>query len=129
MAKWKERWTMLDRVVGVLVAVVLLLFSAASALACSECHCDTARCLATLDAQAEEVITTDLEALISSLDLEREVVENASQCSYWTTIPDNAKALEYQASGAAGVDMDSRNTRPTIEGAKREAWRCRGPGV
>jgi len=83
---------MFDRVVAALVAVMLLLFSASAALACGECHYDTAQCLASLELQAEEVLCIDLE-VVSSLAHDCDMVQ--------TTNREIEEA--YSASGAAGV--------------------------
>jgi len=96
---------MFDRVVAALVAVMLLLFSASAALACGECHYDTAQCLASLELQAEEVLCIDLE-VVSSLDLNEthqvEVDPRAHDCDMVQTT--NREIEEaYSASGAAGV--------------------------
>jgi hypothetical protein len=118
--QWTRRKedVMFDRVVAVLVAVVLLLFSASAALACSGCHRDSAQCLATLDAQAEEVISTDLEVL-SSLDLEHyleaEPRDDSAQYNEWAMTSEDGTDRHVIAQCAAGVSDTDASTRDGIE--------------
>lgn len=94
---------MFDRVVAALVAVVLMLFSATAALACSECADGSVRCLVSLELQAEEVLNTDLEAVI------QDGAEYTGAVRYAIDLNDQYEALAqeaeapYMASGAAGV--------------------------
>lgn len=103
---------MFDRVVAALITVVLMLFSASAALACRECSCETVQCLASLELQAEEVLSTDLEA-VSNIDL-NEQVENENAVAYnlsraqneWYNLIGLATSDAMQeavACGAAGV--------------------------
>ena len=104
---------MFDRVVAVLVAAVLLLMGAANALACSECGLDTGQCLVSLELQAEEVLSTDLEALLQSIDTDDLCWSNANaECTEYEVLSQEAEAPVTKANGAAGVcavSMDLRN--------------------
>jgi len=95
---------MLHRVVSMLIAMVLMLFSASVALACSECHSDTAHCLVSLGNQAEEAVSADLE-VVSSLDLD-EIASKVESVVEHTERHSNHRIVE--ADGAAGVWPDSQ---------------------
>jgi len=107
---------MLDRVAAALVLMVLLLFSATAALACSECHHDTAQCLVSLELQAEEVLNTDLD-IVASLGSEYDWAENASECS---TVENeyliSEEGIDHSeiVPRAAGVSMDLESTHDLV---------------
>jgi hypothetical protein len=112
MPNWlhREEDVMYDRVVAALVAVVLLLFSAASALACSECSDGTVQCLVSLELQAEEVLSTDLEPAIQDGAQYRGAEYDANdQRTLWKVLVQEAEALATEATGASGVQSVSRS--------------------
>ena len=102
---------MLDRVVAALVAVVLLLFSVSSALACGECDRGTAQCLVSLELQAGEVLSTDLE-VVTSLGSETwaEPFDTQNDTNAMATISEQDDHVTIERS-AAGVHIDPEGAR------------------
>jgi hypothetical protein len=112
MPNWlhREEDVMYDRVVAALVAVVLLLFSAASALACSECADGTVQCLVNLELQAEEVLSTDLEpAIQDGVVIVAPGIYANDHRIICEVLAQEAEALVTEATGASGVQTASRS--------------------
>jgi len=115
---------MFDRVVAALIAVMLVLFSASAALACVGCDSGAAQCLVSLELQAEEVVSTDLE-VFASIDVES-YVENAIVMNDQAITANTDRYDTTESSGASGVQQGTTPTAHDSESTTIRSGRFTG---